>query len=879
MFTSFREALFRIRTTNITETHHVIQSIRDNNLEELEELLKDNNINETYPCTQPKDLITPLIASVVYQKEDICTYLLQKGANPDVASEEGFTPLHYVSLSKAPLLFVEKLLEANANPNKRIKNQMYLPLNYALINDREDVMKALISAGALVEELPYSSPNDNKRLYQIVHKYASEGDVFFSKICYFLDLRRAVQKNQPEEVFKTFGSNILLEHPQTSVTIIETLFKVNGASAEKYRQGCIKWLKDTDSVDAYISSVIRRFPNVMKHCVHQVIESLSTVLCTVEEVQNKLACALIPELLELLVSEARPAVCEFILKTLYVITQKTKGKNDWDADFIERLCRTVAPFVNEKYSSDIRVFTYAIFGKLLSVENAVNFITSAGITSVPDDILTSADMKLQTDLTDVIRRLKIYLSKSKSAAAEPLYINTTATSAKQGCRLFSKRWQEKLEKLMSADESKVTRVGSMVFVKEKEFRIAEGSKDTEVFLGLRDDGTEVAIKRMMRRSCKELKNEEEFLRLPELDHPSIVRYVDYAEDEDFRYLGLQLCEYTLEEYIDSNKDGGLQKKKLVHEFLEGLRVLHSQKRPILHRDLKPQNVLIDVTGRARLADFGISRRLPKGQTTYHTGAAGTKCWKAKETLVEDADIPYKSSTDIQVAGMLIYYILSGGHHPFGDKAWKCENNIVQGRYKLDHVEDVVAKDLIEMMINEEPRKRPKVKECLSHPFFWEQQRREDYLIEVGDMDEVKQYKTADSEMISAMENCAGNGSFKGWKTKFSPELLRKVDSEKKPYTKNILGLLRFTRNLFVHYKEEAAKVDVLSLFPGLFGGVYIFARSQGWNSRPSLQRILERKESSTEAITTRGATSSTNPDEHVSQPGQETQTSTKLTEE
>lgn len=57
----------------------------------------------------------------------------------------------------------------------------------------------------------------------------------------------------------------------------------------------------------------------------------------------------------------------------------------------------------------------------------------------------------------------------------------------------------------------------------------------------------------------------------------------------------------------------------------------------------------DVTGRARLADFGISRQLNMEQTTLHTISAGTKCWKAKETLDEDSGIGYKRSTDIQVS--------------------------------------------------------------------------------------------------------------------------------------------------------------------------------------------------------------------------------------
>lgn len=71
--------------------------------------------------------------------------------------------------------------------------------------------------------------------------------------------------------------------------------------------------------------------------------------------------------------------------------------------------------------------------------------------------------------------------------------------------------------------------------------------------------------------------------------------------------------------------------------------------------------------------------------------------------------------------MLIYYILSGGQHPFG-KSRKCESNIEEGLYNLEHVQDEVAKDLIEWMINADPKKRPTVDECLAHPFFWPNER-------------------------------------------------------------------------------------------------------------------------------------------------------------
>ncbi|XP_058480295.1 uncharacterized protein LOC131456214 [Solea solea] len=869
-----------------TETHSIIKCVIDDDLKNLKTLLKDRDINNLLPCVECKDSITPLIAAVANDKWDIFIWLLNDNANPNVVSKNGFTALHYVLLSQAPPKFVRKLIEAKADPNVVMqiqdvigKKTNFSPLQIAILKNRKDIVNELLPAGALADEF--------NRIYketwvQVMNRLASIGDELCSELK-ILELKFAVQMETPKEVFETFDSYMLYEDPQTHLTIIELLCCDTGKYTEKYQQLSINWVKKPGMLNSYIKGAVSRLPNIPEVYLYVPIKCLLAVFCTMEEIATEQALVIIPQLLDQLKPKnglnMKPVVD--IQQIIYLITQKTQVTNEWPPNFIEKLCNTVVPFVKDQYSTDVRVYTYGIVANLLSVEQAVSIFTSVGITSVPEDILTSADMNMNDKLKEALRRLKNYLSKlndeSEDGAAVPEsrkkkrkkkkkkekdqpnnqnveVCGPSTDPAAVPCKPvgtqepphISKRWREKLEKLANPDETKVTRIESIMYMNDAEFRIAKGSDGTEVFLGLKSDGTEVAIKRMSRTNYQVLMNEKSLLRLPELYDSRVVRYIDFAEDNTFGYLCLQLCEYTLEEYIKDN-DGGLDKKQLVFDILDSLKALHCQRSQILHRDLKPQNVLIDVNGRARLADFGISRRLPKGQTTYHTRGAGTEGWMATETLKDkDNDVRYKWSTDIQVAGMLIYYILSGGHHPFGE-TYERVYNIHNGNYKLDHVQDVVAKDLIEWMINKEPEKRPKVEECLNHPIFWTNTKKVEYLRRVGNMKEVASRET-NRELVSSVEEWAVGVSYNQWREKFPPDLVEEVDDKKRPYPDNIFGLVRFMRNLWEHYPHHRDKVDPSKLFPHLFGCIYKFTKSQGWHlESSSLKEMFT-------ADVTRGAT-------------------------
>jgi serine/threonine-protein kinase len=206
--------------------------------------------------------------------------------------------------------------------------------------------------------------------------------------------------------------------------------------------------------------------------------------------------------------------------------------------------------------------------------------------------------------------------------------------------------------------------------------IGEGGMGS-VWLAQRSDGRyagKVAIK-LLNVSLIGQRGGERFKRegaiLARLAHPNIARLIDAGvtgSGQPFLVL-----EYVEGERIDRFCDGArLDVAARLRLFLDVLAaVAHSHANLIVHRDIKPMNVLVATGGVVKLLDFGIAKLLEDGalaagatELTRAGGRALTPEYAAPEQLL---DQPVTTATDVYALGLLLYLLL-GGQHPVGHGA-------------------------------------------------------------------------------------------------------------------------------------------------------------------------------------------------------------------
>jgi serine/threonine protein kinase len=150
--------------------------------------------------------------------------------------------------------------------------------------------------------------------------------------------------------------------------------------------------------------------------------------------------------------------------------------------------------------------------------------------------------------------------------------------------------------------------------------------------------------------------EEQALRA--MDHPHIVRLYDSFAAGSFSILILELCTPTsIRDLIKQSKGQPIPKMRLLMAQLTDA-VLFMHSRNYVHRDIKPSNVLLDVHGRAKLADFGMCIPFPKGELLE--SFAGSWAYRSPEMYEKSPHDPYKA--DVWALGVMFYEMAMGAIH-------------------------------------------------------------------------------------------------------------------------------------------------------------------------------------------------------------------------
>lgn len=157
---------------------------------------------------------------------------------------------------------------------------------------------------------------------------------------------------------------------------------------------------------------------------------------------------------------------------------------------------------------------------------------------------------------------------------------------------------------------------------------------------------------------------EEFLRrfrneskaISVLSHPNIVKVYDMCFSEKLQYIVMEYIDgITLKDYIDSERV--LNWKDAVHFIIQILRALqNAHNRGIVHRDIKPQNIMLLTDGTIKVMDFGIAKFAREESMTATDQAIGTVHYISPEQARGDVT---DEKSDIYSVGVMFYEMLTG----------------------------------------------------------------------------------------------------------------------------------------------------------------------------------------------------------------------------
>jgi serine/threonine protein kinase len=152
-------------------------------------------------------------------------------------------------------------------------------------------------------------------------------------------------------------------------------------------------------------------------------------------------------------------------------------------------------------------------------------------------------------------------------------------------------------------------------------------------------------------------------------------------------------------------------KFIFRQIIEALQYIHSNN--IIHRDIKLDNILIDLNNTIKLCDFGVSKQIKENEVIYDQ--CGTPAYIAPEILRNEGFQGY--AADVWSAGIVLYAMVQGRVPFFTKEVQDLYVMITKSPYTPLQNCTPELEDLISKLLNKDPKKRISTEEVLNHPWM------------------------------------------------------------------------------------------------------------------------------------------------------------------
>ncbi|XP_028395444.1 uncharacterized protein LOC114519503 [Dendronephthya gigantea] len=632
---------------------------------------------------------TVLHYAVSYSSLRIVIYLVEMGADVNVKKTDGWTVLVH-AVTEGTLEMVKYLVEHGADVNGK-DNDGWTVLHHAVTEGTLNIIKYLVQKGADVN-------GTNTDGWTVLHDAVTEGTLEMVK---YLVKNGADVNGKSTNGWTVLRSAFAKNRLEISKYLVQSGADINGKDTEGGRvlnsaeKGADVNGKNNEEETVLYSAFTEGRLKEVKHLVET---STDVHGKNTDEWEN-----------------LRNAVTKGTLKMLKHLVTKCADLNGRDTDG-----RTMLHYAVD--AGRLEIIKYLVKeGADITVKSKIS-VHTLGI-----DILKMAVVRNSVALINLLLEKNIAVWRAGTFLVEGRQMSLLEWSIHLGhdeIATILKKSVNHCEKLELLNKTKCNQLEKVetpmrAFVAKNQFKIGDGGFSC-VYVGLMKDGSEVAVKRILVQSEDEtVENEKEVMSLIGKNSPLIVSYRHFHRDDNFMYLIVDLCEETLRELVQACSIEHLQEQgiRMIREILSGLEFLHGK--GILHRDLKPSNVLVDIEGRMKLADFGISRVLKDDDTTVATYAKGTPGWMPPEVIEaidKDEKSRFKKKSDVHVAGMIAFFILTKGEHPFGSSFDRMRNILEDNPVNLEKLNDDKARTFVSWLTKYKIDDRPYADEALEDSF-------------------------------------------------------------------------------------------------------------------------------------------------------------------